>query len=637
MVELAVRITFISLLMAFSGVTGKPNFDFAWRLGTLCAAYSFVIYQLDRKGLRNSGIAGFVAVADAGVIAILAAAAGHIESFGFMVLVPCAYATSRFTSNPAAMAPLAAGWLLVAHNFLVETEPSPALLIQAVAVLSIGLLLRYAQPRTVGSVETFVQPVALSAEPSMESDELRTKYRVLREQYREIELKSKRDRIVASLANFASLSTAQFHQQIAKRFSDLIQAEGVCLYTVAQFDGRMVVAGSFGRLPQALQAQSFEIDYGLSDGQIRHRIDQSIDVLLSHESRRAVRSVLLRHEGRIVGMACVTHMNSTRLDEAVELAEVAAPFLSGILEQQRCTFAAARKLRECELLYRIASTCLGADSPASLAARVVREIAQIVECDHCAIWCFDGKEALPLSSSGAPIRLIESMSFANGLGIDGWRALGSPEILLFDAAADPQCPRVETVKARVGSYCILPVQFEENSYGFVSVATHRTGGLDVDEMEALRVIAAEFSQAIARMVVRSDKNGGLATPSEFHHAVSEARGGYLVYLELLRIDDLREDFGPPAIEHALMNYARRIRAKLPLGALLCRRDDGHLVALLRGCTEAFSRSWANEAAAMASMIGMKTPDGKARIPLALRAKVAQLSSQNDQISLAEAV
>ena len=75
----------------------------------------------------------------------------------------------------------------------------------------------------------------------------------------------------------------------------------------------------------------------------------------------------------------------------------------------------------------------------------------------------------------------------------------------------------------------------------------------------------------------------------------------------------------------------QVRAALPEGSSLCRRDRGDLVALLQ-TDEEFARRWANEIAAGASLIGVTMGEKGKRIPFAIRAKVAALDPHLREVS-----
>jgi hypothetical protein len=58
---------------------------------------------------------------------------------------------------------------------------------------------------------------------------------------------------------------------------------------------------------------------------------------------------------------------------------------------------------------------------------------------------------------------------------------------------------------------------------------------------------------------------------------------------------------------------------------MTRRNEGDYVVFIPSTDSEFVRRWANDAATLASLVGVRTPDGSTRIPLALRAKVAPMN------------
>jgi GGDEF domain-containing protein len=141
-------------------------------------------------------------------------------------------------------------------------------------------------------------------------------------------------------------------------------------------------------------------------------------------------------------------------------------------------------------------------------------------------------------------------------------------------------------------------------------------------------VAAELSRAFER--ISGAKAGGLMTPHEFSKATA-GREGALVYLEPLRKEQMITNYGFAAYEEALRKLAHQVRAKLPEGCCLCRRDQGDYLAFL-DTTEEFARAWANEVAASASFIALTSSETAKRVPLALRAKVALIAPQSNRLS-----
>jgi len=209
------------------------------------------------------------------------------------------------------------------------------------------------------------------------------------------------------------------------------------------------------------------------------------------------------------------------------------------------------------------------------------------------------------------------------MGLQGWVEGGCPEVNIFDTGDDSRVDRTLSLRKRVGSLIMIPIQYAERAIGFLCAATHHSGGIDIPEMETLRVITSEMSQAVGRLEAPVRGPSGLLTPREFQEAIGSDDYGCYIFLEPIKRDALLEEFGAPSLDMALQQYGRRIRQKLPRGGLMCRRAEGDFVVFLRNTTETYSRQWANEAVASASLVGVTTPDGRHKIPLALRAKVSE--------------
>ena len=74
----------------------------------------------------------------------------------------------------------------------------------------------------------------------------------------------------------------------------------------------------------------------------------------------------------------------------------------------------------------------------------------------------------------------------------------------------------------------------------------------------------------------------------------------------------------------------RIRPHIPAGSLMCKHPDGLIMVYLLGAEKEAATLWANDLVAKGIGTDIKTPDGTAKMPLQLRAKVANLSPQFNQ-------
>ncbi|MCX7800821.1 MAG: GAF domain-containing protein [Fimbriimonadales bacterium] len=626
MFELATRLILAGTATLLAGLLAPDAFSLVWKVSSIVGIYSLLLHLLELRGWRNVGISGLAAALDAAATAVVLGSAGQLERFGFLVLAPTAFATVRHGIHAAAVAPLAAGALLGPGTMAGGLDPSPVLLAQAACVLAVGLLLN--QRRVSESLAFHPEPLA-HTEDEAEPDallELRESYRQLKDQYRSLEIRARRDRLVRQLAEAEPSRGQSSMVALADRLRSVAECRSVTLYSLSQDGTRMVVHAVSGDPGGSLTEESVAVDVRDSAAAMKDRLQRALRAAYSPAEAPPMANVLLTDSGRVVGMLHATADNEQALERATVALEDAAPYLARRLADDRRRAAVERRLRETELLYELSSTFLGATTPNTAAARVVRELFAVLEADHLSVqWVEDG-ECLIAAQAGARLRFLDAMSFAAGPGVGGWLGIGAPEIAIFDTGEDSRCEPTEFLKRRVRSLCIVPLVDGERVVGLVAAASHRTGGIQEAQVRTLRAVAAELARTVGRLTRGRDLPEGLMTPGEFRRVAEGCPEGALVHLETLRKESLVESFGRPAIEHALRKLAVRIRSRLPAGGAVCRRDEMDFVVLLPRHSETDAAKWANEAAAHASMIGLRTPDGSARIPLAVRARVASLNS-----------
>lgn len=631
MFELLVRLATAALFFGAAIAFRKPDLATAGLIGGGFAAYSGLVYWVEQKGLRNSGIAGFVAVLDAAFIAGTLAQIGELERFGFMVLAPLMWATGRFGSDAASMTPLVAATVMVSSNFIENEGFTLPIMLHTAGILLVGLLTNQAK---VVLKETQV-PVEITKEVRVkDAADMKAQegYRQLKEHVQDVEKKSRRDRVAMRVYVSSSQSDEPMAATMADTMVDACETAGAAVYYYDSQQRRMVAQAYSGLVPKSVRDLSFDVPSGLGDGQLKHQLEQRFMRLRDPDSPLQIGSVLLKDKGRLLGMVVLFDKSAVGLDTAVRIAGDAAEALGPMVSADRRKEDFARRLKETEILYGVASVGLGAETPRSLVSRVLRELGETIRLDHMAVFFVEGGEAIQITSFGAANRLFEDISFAGGTGLEGWQAIDCPEVYIPDALDDDRVEKAVSMKRRVGSYLMVPLEVSGRVYGFISAATHSANGIDSAKHGTLKAIADETSQAIARIENPGEDTGGVMVPTEFYAAVRGAGNGHLVYFDVLRRDENIDKFGRPAFDHALRKLTMRLRTKLPVGGALCRRDEGDYVAFLPTLDEAIARSWSNEATAMASMIGLTTPDGRARIPLALRSKVALLRQQKNQVS-----
>lgn len=633
MFELIVRTVLAIAVLVVSGMGGPLPFDTTWRVSAFFAAYSFLAFVMEKRDLRNPGVSGLVAVADSAVVAYVLAAAGRMETFGFLCLIPPAWAVLRFGADAMAMAPIVVAWLLIGSNLFGGKGWTPVLLSQSAGILVIGLL-GVRRERVVKVTELIEVPTdgPLPAQVPHEYYDLRDKFRTLRDHASELERKGRRDRWAVQLAEAVESEGEPSLTALAKKVQELCDVDGLTLYAFSQTTDRLVVHGVAGDVPASAKDTAFEIPEFLGEWQLKERLTSAVQAIKSPENVAHSGTVLLKNRGRIVGMLALFDASKAKLADACDSVKDSAEAIAKIIRLQLQRDDEKRRLRQAEILYNVAATSQGADDPASLASRICRELWETLRLDHLSIGFVEGQELVIAASQGANFKFLDSVPFGQEKGFAGWLQAGGPEVVMLDARDDERFPREEALKKRIGSVVLVPLAFSEEVYGYMSIGSHRVHGIDSSTLEILRIVAAEFSHALGRIVNGHREPDGLATPSEFHSCIKEAKQGIMVYLEVLRRDELTETHGRPAMEFAARKLATRLRALLPSGSVMCRRIEGDFVVFLRTQDEEFARAWASNAAATASMVALTTPDGTSRLPLAVRAKVALLSPQQDQIS-----
>jgi GGDEF domain-containing protein len=642
MFELIVRVVLASGAMAMAGILGQPSFELTWKASLFLAAYSYLLYMLDQKGARNPGIAGLTAVADCGIVAVFLADLGLLQHFGFLSALPMLYSYARFKSNAAMMAPLVAGWLLVGANLFEGGNTfTPMLLVQALGVLVIGValsMIRTAQdvkaeqaqataPAPAPTPLTAPAPVSIPSRtpaPAPELHDLQEQFRTLTDSARELEKRSRRDRACVQFFESAARQKSNPFAGIASRIQDVSGAEGVAVYTIARSGDALVIRSTAGSVDPTINEASIQIPLRATEAEVLHGVQNAINSARGADAKTKFSTVLLRLKGRLVGMLTLFHPSSIELEASTRRVNESADFLAELLLDQVAREDDRRRMREAELLYGVATTVTGAATPGTLAARVARDLAEAVKLDHLSVWSIEGGVATQLAIEGNEHRIFEEINFAQGLGVDGWLRSGAPVISIADARNDARIQSQEALKKRIGGLLIVPLEFGSEPYGFVMASVAKPNGIDQGETETVRAVCAELSQALARMNSGASGPEGLATPREFFEILQGAQG-HLVYLEVPQREEMAETYGRPALEHAIRRFAVRLRSELPANAAITRRIEGDFVVFIPSTDDAFVRRWANDATTLASLTGVRTPDGSTRIPLALRAKVAPMN------------
>lgn len=626
MVEVIIRVV---LALAPAGVAAfhkHPDWSTTGQYAALALVWTVMVNVVERRELREGTVATAIAAIDAALLAFGLAVCGHAGDMGAFALIPLVWSVRRFSVNPLHVAPVAALALLASPFALGAKGFSWPVAAQAGAVLFLGLLV--GRPRQLivrHEVPVEVEPAEPTEDLTPVVDELKESYRSLREHARDIERRSRRDRTAMHLFESVAAGEGAF-PSLVKSLAEVAGAEGTVLFATAEAGRKLVMAASHGTVPEVVPATRFDLPANASENQVKNQIERKLDAWEAADDRQ-VTAVLLRHQSRIVGLVGLIDPNVETLTTGRDRIEEVADVVAALCVQSREREDHRRRLAEAETLYSVAAVTLGAESRASMVARVVREIGAALHLDHFGVFALEGNESLNLATDGFSLDVMPEMSYAYGAGVQGWLKTGAPEVVLSDALDDERLTKTFAIKKRLGSVAILPVQFGELPYGFVSAATTRVGGIDTPALETLRVVVAEMAQALARLENPLRDPEGLMTPREFRDLCSSTPGS-IVYLEVLKKDEIAQNYGRPALDLATRKFATRARARLPQGSGLTRRDEGDYVALLAGMDEESARSWANDLVATAAMVPVTTPDGRLRLPLAIRSKVAKVGVQS---------
>jgi GGDEF domain-containing protein len=634
-VELLFRLG-LALTVAVCGAAFKlPPGDLGWQSALVYGVLALGIYGHDYwKKRRNSGIAGFVAVFDALFIAIVLSGFGELERYGFLVLAPMLWATGRYSSDAASMAPLVAATVMVSSNFYRSEGFTVPVMLHTLGILVVGLLTNQAKV----VVKEREIPIEVTREievESAESHKIRESYATLKSHITELEASTKRERLGMKLWAAANGGDEQPITAMAGKLREESALEGVAVYALDTKDRRLVIAGVSGKVPTKVRHEALTIGKGLSEAQMMDRLTRQISELRDAERAVKVRTLILKSQGKACGCLAFFDPQATALEEAANHTKPALDYMGGLVTQVLKKDDESRRLREAEILYGIASVTIGAESTQNLIARAVREIGDVLGLDHLAAYLTDGEESSAVATVGTPNRVMESLSFAYGPGFNGWQLTNFPEVLALDALDDDRLDRADALKMRIGSLVLLPISNGESVVGYVTASTSRVGGIDRAKLETLRAVVTELGQAVGRQL-SPESTKGVMTPAEFYGAVRAGGEGHFVYVDLVNRESVQKEFGKPALDLAMRKLTHRLRAMLPARAGVCRRDEGDYVVFLAGMEDGLAQKWGNEAAAALNGLNLTTPDGRHRLGLTIRAKVATFRQQNSQVSVEKA-
>jgi len=605
--------------------------DLAAKAGGVLGTLWFLVYLLERRGLRSTGISSVVAMLDCVFLAYGLGTIGKIESFAFLCLIPCALAVAKHGVQPSLLAPLSGCAIYSAGQFSPQPISQPFLIATSA---SVAVLVYVCTPKT-KIVEHIIEREVEVPAPAdgivMDSDfaqqhfELREKYRQLRSHYQNLEERSRGDRVRVQIVDAALASGDTLQVRLTQRLRELTSLTAVSLYTASESNDQMIVRATSGDLPVRMTTTAVPIQGTFGETGIRNRFDQWLRSIKTTEDTTISKSVLLKSGSKVIGVICLTDPFSEHLEKGLRIAELAAPAVAQFLEDESHSEKLERRARQAELIYDLATVVSGSESVLNMLRRVVREFWPTQQLDHLSIHLRDGDQSLIAASEGVSTDLLGAVHFGEGQGFGAWLRAGTPEVHIVDTSTDDRVDRRVALQKRIGSYAVVPIWIGQEVFGVLCAGAHRSGAIDFQEMESLRTIANEVGHAVARLEDLSQGSAGLMTPSEFFEKVQSATTGCLVKFEPLHLDTLTQEFGKSTIDHSLATFARKLKSMMPSSALVCRRNEGDYLAFLPETEEPFARNWANQVCVTASLIALKSPDGKTRVPLGLQAKVSEYS------------
>lgn len=628
--ELIVRLVFALGAVGCALAFRQPDATAAIPAACAYSVFAMGAFGLAKLGRFKAGAAGFAAVLDALFIAACLASAGLIDRYGFVVLAPMMWATGRYGTDPAALAPIVAATVMVCGNFLGKNGFDIPTMLHTLGILVVGLM---TNQKKIVVKETEI-PVEVTREipvESMESLRMRESFTSLRGHLHELEQSTKRDRLGMKLWAAVHGTDESPLSALSNKIRDEALVEGMVLYRLDKETRRLVVVATSGKVPSQARDASLGVAKGLSEAQMCDRLDRQVSELRDPDRAIKCGTLILKDSGKPCGCIALFEPDAPALSAAIDLIKPAREHIGGLLAQTVKKADETRRLREAEILYGVASVAIGAESRQSLISRTLRELGDLLTVDHLAAHLVDENDSTVISTIGAKQTIMPLLSFAYGAGVSGWQATGTPEVVIPDALEDPRVDRTAALKARIGSLAVLPISDGAEAIGFVTASTHRSGGIDTAQAETLRAVVSELGQAIARQHGAAATRG-VMTPPEFFATVRESGAGHFVYIDVVNRDQMTTEFGSPAVEAALRRITHRLRSRLPSGGGLCRREEGDFCCFLPGLADEAAQSWANDSAAAINGLRPTTPDGRQRIPLFARAKVAPFRPQNRQLS-----
>jgi GAF domain-containing protein len=643
--EFAFRVVGAGLLAVLGGL-GLLPFPIAWRLSLFLSAYALVAYLAQERGLMNPARYGILAVADVVCLSLVLGYAGLLDTASFLVLVPVVYAVAKRGTSPVAVGSVSAG-VLFGVDIWREGGVSFTwgFLVQVAGVLGISLLAHQERivvtPKT---IQEMLAELARSAGAEREDQslqallDLREKYRQLSSAYRELEKRSRVDRLGVAL--MLSRSSPGDWSFFAETLRKELGADGVVLHTVSGDKERLVVRSSSGTDEGAVGSVAIALHPFEAAHKLRSRAQEAMEAMglgtdgNTGANPRPHGNVLLRDRGRLVGLLTLFARTREQLEEVIRRAEEAEAVLARVVSEEIRRQQERSRMLEAELMYELVSHFEGSASPADLGSRASRVVKEILGCDSVNVWLIEEGKPVLVGSSGKAVRLFETFLYPEG-GWEGWKARGFPEVLAPSTSDHPLIDPQTALRQRVGSYLVVPLRSGEETLGFITASAVSQGILGKDSVRVLRDASAEVARCLEVLSERGRRQGsrGLLTVREFQNEVQNlnTQPACLVYVEPLH-GTAEEEPGSVMMARVVRELGLLLKRFAPREARICRRASGSYIVLLPGYDGEATHRWANELAAVAAMRSVEGGDGTVKVPLAIRVRVADLYSKIETFS-----
>lgn len=564
MKELIVRWFGSGLLLLGVGVLGLPEFTSLLLPATAYCLFAFGVHRLPNERRSNPGVAGFVALGDALVISWILATLGGSGTLGFLCAAPCAYAVSRFGTQPLSLAPMAASSLFVAA-YLLGRPIDTALLGQAVGVLFLCFMLE--SKRIVATTHRALDPEELRP---LEGDEptayleLRESLRRLREMYRDLQYRARRDSFATQIAELRQGPEANFLERVVNKVANLSQAESLSLYTLGPAGEGLVFRAGQGAT-QTARADTLPLNPDHAPAQVTHFAAKALDALASDERKGTFRNVVLKRRGKLIGLLCASDPDPVGLAQTAEVLNQVAPFVAQAIAEESEHRAWRSSAERAEFLYDLSSLLRDIDSPETGVALVIAELTQAI--------------------GGADVR-IEALRLPSSS--DGGEFPQEGQWWIGDEASAFACA-LNGGEPGTRALAIAPV---ESASPLALVAFSPVADrLDESIVETLRWAAEELSQNLRALDSRRRSRGWLPG-DEFRITVRQSGQGCLVVFS-------PNPGGPSEKFHSrkweLKNwrlFRRKLALALPSDAVASARSNGVIAVWSETWDTPRASSWA---------------------------------------------